>query len=227
VGLARVRGRTSGAPPHVIESVSTARPHVRGDRVRTALSVIVVVALAGCGDEPAEERAAVATPAAHRVVEGERGLEVELPDGWQRAGATLTPRLTDPVEVLAVGTFPLREGGDNCSHMAERALTEIGARDAFVTLLERGYDRGSTWPDFPPRPQRFGPGLGGPSEASACVPGSRFTDHWFGFTDAGRHFHVLVAFGPEAPPAVRDQAWAVLDSLRIDPSIQPDWRASG
>jgi hypothetical protein len=192
----------------------------------TALPILVVLALAGCGGTDTE-RAAVATPVAYRVVEGERGLAVELPEGWQRAAATLTPRLTDPVEVLAVGTFPLREGGDNCSHMAERALTEIGARDAFVTLLERGYDRGSTWPDFPPRPERFGPGLGGPSEASACVRGSRFTDHWFGFTDGGRHFHVLVAFGPDAPPAVRDQAWAVLDSLRVDPSIQPDWPSSG
>jgi hypothetical protein len=203
------------APPHVVRLA------------RAALPLVLLLALAGCGAGAAEERAAVAMQAAYRVVEGERGLAVELPDGWQRAGATLTPRLTDPVEVLAVGTFPLREGGDNCSHMAERALTEIGARDAFVTLLERGYDRGSTWPDFPRRPERFGPRLGGPSEASACVPGSRFTDHWFGFTDAGRHFHVLVAFGPDAPPAVRDQAWAVLDSLRIDPSIQPDWRASG
>jgi hypothetical protein len=194
--------------------------------MRKALPLLVLLALIGCGEEPADERAAVATQAAYRVVEGERGLQVELPVGWQRAGATLTPQLVDPVEVLAVGTFPMRAGGA-CSHVATNALTDISPRDAFVTLLERGYDRDSAWPDFPPRPAKFGPGLGGPSEAGACASGARFTDHWFGFTDADRHFHVLVAFGPEAPQAVRDEAWAVLDSLRVDPSIQPDWQSSG
>jgi hypothetical protein len=195
--------------------------------MRKVVPLLVLVVLVGCGEESADERAAVAAPAALRVVEGERGLTVELPAGWQRAATTLTPQLTDPREVLAVGTYPLREGGDNCNHVAERALTEIGPRDAFVTLQERGADRGSDWPDFPPRPDRFGPGLGDTSEASACAPGARFTDHWFRFTDAGRHFHVLVAFGPDAPKAVRDEAWAVLDSLRVDPSIQPDWQSSG
>jgi hypothetical protein len=193
--------------------------------VRKALSLLVLLALAGCGED--SERAAVGAQAAHRVVEGERGLAVDLPAGWQRAGASLTPRLTEPREVLSVGTFPLRPGGDRCSHMAERALADIGPQDAFITLQERGYDPSSAWTEFPPRPQRFGPGLGSASEAGGCAPGARFTDHWFGFSEAGRHFHVLVAFGPEAPPPVRDQAWAVLDSLRIDPSVQPDWPSSG
>jgi hypothetical protein len=195
--------------------------------MRKALPLLVLLALVGCGEERADERAAVAKPPSFRVVEGERGLEVELPAGWQEAETTLTPQLTDPVEVLAVGTYPLREGGENCNHVAGRALTEMGPRGAFITLQERGYDRNSSWPDFPPRPARFGPELGGPSEASACAPGARFTDHWFGFSEANRHFHVLVAFGSDAPQAVRDQAWAVLDSLRIDPSIQPDWQSSG
>ena len=48
----------------------------------------------------------------------------------------------------------------------------------------------------------------------------------FGFTDGGRHFHVLVVFGPEASPQVQDQAWAILDSLKVDAHVQPDWQAS-
>jgi hypothetical protein len=46
-------------------------------------------------------------------------------------------------------------------------------------------------------------------------------------SDADRHFHVLVAFGPDASVAVRDQAWRILDSLQIDPNMPPDWRAVG
>jgi hypothetical protein len=37
---------------------------------------------------------------------------------------------------------------------------------------------------------------------------------------------VRVAFGPKTPPAVRDQAWGILETLQIDPNIPPDWRAS-
>jgi cation diffusion facilitator CzcD-associated flavoprotein CzcO len=110
--------------------------------------------------------------------------------------------------------------------VAGSALEDMGPADAFVTLLERGRDPGSTWPDFPERPTHFGPGLGGPSEASACVPGARFRDHWFGFTAGGRHFHADVAFGPGAGAETRAQAWAILDSLRVDPRQTPDWRAT-
>jgi hypothetical protein len=57
------------------------------------------------------------------------------------------------------------------------------------------------------------------------VPSAHFTDHWFTFSDAGRHFHVLVAFGLDAPEAVRQQAWALLDSLRVNPAVRPDWKS--
>jgi hypothetical protein len=59
------------------------------------------------------------------------------------------------------------------------------------------------------------------------VPGAHFSDHWFGFTAGGRHFHAEVAFGPQAGAATRAQAWAILDSLRVDPRTRPDWPSSG
>jgi hypothetical protein len=111
--------------------------------------------------------------------------------------------------------------------MPGSALEDLGPGDAFVTLEERGLDPGSTWIGFPARPAHFGPELGGPSEAGACTPGTHFTDHWFTFSDAGRHFHVMVAFGPRASTDVQRQAWAILDGLRVDPSVVPDWRSSG
>ena len=183
-----------------------------------ALAVLALLALAACAEEPA---------ATSQLAEGDRGVAVELPAGWHLADERLTPNLTDPVEVLAAATVPLRYRETGCAHVAGAALEDLGPQDAFLTLQERGYDHRSAWPDFPPRPDRFGPRLGERSEASYCVPAARFTDHWFGFSESGRRFHVLVAFGPEAPEHVRAEAWAVLDSLRIDPTVRPEWRASG
>jgi hypothetical protein len=56
---------------------------------------------------------------------------------------------------------------------------------------------------------------------------TQFSDHWFGFSDGGRHFHVLVAFGPRASAEVQREAWAILDGLRVDPGVVPDWQSSG
>ena len=113
-----------------------------------------------------------------------------------------------------------------CAHVPGSVLEDVRPGDAFVTLQERGLGA-AAGPDFPARPAHFGPELGGPSEASACVPSARFADHWFGFSDGGRHFHVMVAFGPQASADVRRQAWAILDSLAVDPSVVPDWKSSG
>jgi hypothetical protein len=183
--------------------------------MRRRIAVLAVLALAGCSDDDERPRSQLAVG---------RGVTVELPPDWQRARQSLTPRLTDPREVLAVGTFPLRpRRRESCAHMPVSALEDLGPRDAFVTLQERG--RGGA--AFPPRPERFGPELGGPSESAQCTRHARFRDHWFEFADGGRGFHVLVAFGPEATPATQQEAWGVLDSLRVDPDVTPDWTAAG
>ena len=51
--------------------------------------------------------------------------------------------------------------------------------------------------------------------------------HWRNFTDSGRHFHTLVRVGPDALPSAAEQAWRILDSLRLDPDARPDWPATG
>ena len=180
--------------------------------------------LAGCGEDT-ESRISSPPPQLERYVA--HGVAVVLPAGWQHALSPLTPNLSDPREVLAVGTYPLRYRPTRCAHLPVSALEDMGPRDAFVTLQERGRDPSSSWPDFPPRPSHFGLERGGPSEASACEPHSHFADHWFGFSDSGRHFHVLVAFGPEAPATTQQQAWAILDSVQVDPTMLPDWPSSG
>jgi hypothetical protein len=178
---------------------------------------IAGLAISGCG------ASAQATP---ETVSG-HGLTAELPAGWQQAAGKLT-RLEDPREALSVGTFPLRYRQAGCYQMPSSALDDLGAGDALVTLQERGTDPKSSWPDFPQRPTHFGPTPGDTSsDAPACAPRGRFVSHWFRFTDAGRHFHVLVAFGPDASAATREQAWAILDSLRVDPAVRPDWESAG
>jgi hypothetical protein len=186
------------------------------------VAVLAALALAasGCGED-----AAVSATDSTTTVHG-RGLTAELPPNWQRASVSLTPELQDPREVLSVGTFPLRYRAETCAHMPSSALIDLGPRDALVTLQERGTNPGSDWEGFPPRPEHFGPRPRDHSEAIGCAPGKRFTDHWIWFTDGGRHFHVLVAFGTDAPAEVRDQAWAILDSLRIDPGARPDWSST-
>jgi hypothetical protein len=191
-----------------------------------AASLLFVLVLMGAAVACEGDQARMITRPAEGGLAHARGLTVTLPGGWSQARASLTPALTDPREILSLATFPLRYRATGCAHVPEGALEDLGPEDAFITLQERGVDPGSTWADFPPRPAHFGPELGGRSEASECVPSARFTDHWATFSDGDRHFHVLVAFGPKTPPAVRDQAWSILDSLQIDPSITPDWRAA-
>jgi hypothetical protein len=192
---------------------------------RAVLIAGVAVVLAGAACGSVEERS-TPTPPPSTSFEA-HGLEVTLPSGWRPARRSLTPGLGDPREVLAVATYPLHYRRGGCAHVAGSALEDLGRDDAFVTLQERGLDPGSPWLDFPTRPARFGPHLGGPSEASACVPGAHFSDHWFGFTAGGRHFHADVAFGPQVSAATRGEAWGILDSIRVDPRARPDWRSSG
>jgi hypothetical protein len=189
--------------------------------------IVVVLAIAGCAETAAAPQQArqAAPPSAPPVTVRGHGLTAELPADWQAASESLTP-LVDPREALAVATFPLRYRQTECAHVPGSALADMGPGDAFVTLQERGLGA-ADGPDFPARPVHFGPALGGPSEASACVPAARFADHWFGFTDGGRAFHVMVAFGPQASDEVRRQAWAILDSLSVDPGVVPDWKSSG
>ncbi|HEX6461178.1 MAG TPA: hypothetical protein VF032_19840 [Thermoleophilaceae bacterium] len=186
----------------------------------TVLMVQVALAASGCAGH---HTAARAVPP---LTEAGHGLSVRLPQGWHRATVNLTPHLTDPREELSVATFPLRYRPGPCAQFPVSAIAQLGPRDALVTLQERGVDPGYSWPDFPQRPTAFGPRLGGEADVRGCVPHARFTDHWFGFTDSGRHFHVLVVFGLDAPVAVRAQAWRILDSLRVNPRVRPDWRAT-
>jgi hypothetical protein len=180
---------------------------------RTILLALLAVATGCGGTTTTMPRATTPPPPAEHVVA--HGLAVTVPQGWVVAGRSLTPNLTEPRERLTVATFPLRYRPGGCAHLPVSGLAHIGAGGALVTIQERVL--GHSTRGFPRRPARFGATLGGPSEASACLPGVRFEDHWFSFADHGRRFHVEVAFGPHATATTRRQAWAILDGLRVGP----------
>jgi hypothetical protein len=200
---------------------------------RTLLLVVVLLVTAslGCGNDRVGSQAAGTAPApvepAPANYENARwGYSVRIPPGWHRAERPLTA-LTDPVETLVVATYRPRSGSEDCGPLA---FGGFDANEALVTVLERGRDPESDWPDFPPRPAHFAYEAGQSSEFTECLrtaEGIRLKDHWFRFTDAGRHFHVLVAIGAEAPSSVEAEAYGLLDSLHFDPSVKPDWRSSG
>jgi hypothetical protein len=191
------------------------------------VAVLASAPLAACGETDTR-------PASVERAAG-GGYSVSIPDGWHRAGHNLTPQITDPVEILSVATAPFGRGDGICD-----ALVRVVPDGALVTLQERGHSEPGG-AHFPQRPPRFEPRPmdGGYSTWPWC--GRRDTaspipmDHyWFGFSDAGRSFHVLVAFGKEAPEGVRSDAFELLDSLRLDPytdpaldfsvTIPPGWR---
>lgn len=172
--------------------------------------LLALALLAGCSARAQE--AAAPTPfssSAHRFT-------AEIPAGWEVAAQSLTPQLRNPVEILAAGTVVrgARPRGGSCAHVPVGALERMGPRDAFVTVQERYGE-----PQFPERPARFTlPAADQRTDAAECAAnGSRLDIYWFGFRDARRGFHVLVAFGREAPPERREQALALLDSLRFEP----------
>ena len=149
------------------------------------------------------------------------GLVVSLPAGWRLARQSLTPRLTDPREIMTATTFPAVPVPRACTAFPAVAL---GPGDALVSVQERsGASR------FPARPRRFGPAPMSPiglRMANACVGGAGEVSYQ-DFSDGLRNFHALVVVDTRATPLVRDQAYGILDRLRFDPRFVPWWRGAG
>jgi hypothetical protein len=160
------------------------------------------------------------------------GLSVTVPDGWFVAEENITPWLSSPVEILSLGTFNLRvsehpEDGFRLfdAPVAPAALEDMRADDAFVSLQESGGEFTGPRED---RPEHFGP-LPCEQAIYGCRPAEDpdlpeewrdvpFQAWWIPFEDAGRGLYLFVAIGNDASPELRDQAWAVADSLVFVPN---------
>ena len=192
----------------------------------------LVLGASACGEAPSEDKSdAAMEPATTEADTGaevgldwttagipKAGLTVSYPSSWTRSTDPLMPSLADPRELVALSTFPARAGGDNCAHMPENAVEDMGPADALVVVEERLGDFETGGPaDYPARPEHFGPSNGYPSEAVDCLDRRKaFFDRFIPFSDSGRRFYAYVAYGPDAPPAIRTQAWSILDRLDVD-----------
>jgi hypothetical protein len=149
------------------------------------------------------------------------GLTVEVPDGWVVADENLTPWLSEPSEILSLGTFPLRvsehpEDGLRIwdAPVAPAAFADMTAVDVLLSLQER--EGGLGGGDLP-RPASFRSDRCDPQ--IGCGAGDiPFRAWWFPFEDSGRGFYLTVAIGNDASPELRAQAWAVADSLDFEPN---------
>jgi hypothetical protein len=172
-------------------------------------ALLLMTLVAGCGGD-GERSPGTTIPSPVR----ERDFTFELPKGWHLFSESQTPGLTNPVEILSAGTVPPGGPDDgSCAHIPVGALERMGPQDGFVTVQERYGE-----PHFPDRPERFTlPERSEGTDAEVCARnGEQLDIHWFGFRDAGRGFHVLVAFGRDAPPERRAEAAALLDSLHFE-----------
>jgi hypothetical protein len=117
---------------------------MRAALVSPLVLAAVAALLGGCGEERSRSTGQAARPpveTTHRSAEW--GYTVTVPDGWHRAEQSLMPSLTDPREILALGTSPLRYRRSECAHVPTSALEDMTAADVFLTIQERGLDRDS------------------------------------------------------------------------------------
>jgi hypothetical protein len=142
------------------------------------------------------------------------GVLVTYPLGWALASESLTPTLTDPLEVFALGTFPLRPGASGCAQFPTNAIEDLGPTDALIWLA----DRPLVHPDTVQRPADMAAWLRAqPSDISSeCLSESKdFVHHDGMFTDAYREFELYVAYGAEASPDTITELWNIVNSVRV------------
>jgi hypothetical protein len=201
--------------------------------VAAALTAVVIAVSAGVisvisdSAGPDERPATQPAQAWTTTVNKQHGFTVSLPPGWALSAERLTPNLSDPREVLSAGTFPLayRQGG--CNHMPDGALRSMGSADGFVSVQERGRRSQGGRAGFPPRPASFG-AYAKPSngDLAVCLGHSPTVEYWIPFSDGNRLFYALVVLGRRVSDQTRNEAFAILDRLRFDPTAQPGWRST-
>lgn len=262
------RSRPDGAPtPAVLEAIekavldalpSTASVSRGQLRRRFALTlelavvagVVVVLALLISGvpsDDPASSRPGPSLPAGWRQhTDSARGMGVAVPPGWSVAGTRLAGALSDPHEILAMGTGPMVAGGP-CGNEPTRAIRAAAPRGAFVTVQERstastagGLRDASpalTLGDYAPRPRHFDLGRATSAQPTFGCAGLADVDVWWiPFRDGQRAFYLLVALGDRAPASLRATTQRVVDSLTFAAGrtvgmgpwarVPPGWSAS-
>jgi hypothetical protein len=198
--------------------------------MRVAAAVLLaglVLSSCGTGEERPAPAAAEAAAGTTRYTDERRGFEVTFPSAWMRADEVLTPVLSDPREILSVGTVePVANGASSrCNQHPVETMARVGPRDAFVTIQERANQLSSEMRTGPPRLDAVVPDDG---DVALCVGRDvPFSTYWMPFQLGGRGFYADAALGDDAPPELRAELQAVLDSFEVRASVVEDDRQRG
>ncbi|MDP9331748.1 MAG: hypothetical protein M3Q30_00330 [Actinomycetota bacterium] len=147
-------------------------------------------------------------------------LQVEYPPDWNVAAAVLTPQLTDPHEILALGTFAMAPADHNCAHIPVNALEQMSPTDAFIWITERtGTGNDPAW-NFGRRPASIDVTSGTDAnggDLAACLNRPLLgTARAVSFDDHRRHFTITYAIGADATQQRRADVLAILNSFRVN-----------
>jgi hypothetical protein len=198
--------------------------------MRVTVAVIVAgLVLSSCGadEEPSAPAAAVAPAGMTRFTDERRGFEVTFPTGWVRAETVLTPSLSDPLEILSVGTIdPVpNDASSACAQHPVATMERVGPRDVFVTIQERA---NAVSGEMRPGPPQLDAVVPDDSELPAClrreVP---FKTYWMPFRLGDRGLYANAALGDEVSPERRAELQAVLDSFAVRANHVEDDRQRG
>jgi hypothetical protein len=161
----------------------------------------------GCDVAPTEQIAPVT-----ETTTGAHGFTVSYASDWTPASEILTPTLTDPREIFAIGTYPLRPGGSSCAQYPVNAIEDLGPTDALIWLGERQRESASA----PTRPADFEAWMSAASvdDSPDCIMLVKdFVHHAGEFSDAGRTFDLYVAYGAAVSPKTLSELWAILNGM--------------
>jgi hypothetical protein len=170
----------------------------------------------GCDVAPTEQIA----HAAGTTTDAPNGFSVTYPSDWTPASEILTPALTDPREIFALGTYPLRPGGPNCAQFPVNAIEDLGPTDALVWLAERQQSSGNA----PVRPADFEAWMSTAQadESPACLSAPKDMVHHSGsFSESGREFELYVAYGAAVSPKTLSELWAILNGMSFTTPPRP------
>jgi hypothetical protein len=217
VDLDELACRAVAAPPVQPSSLEALEHRVRQRRRRRRLAgalpllAVAVAAVIGVprlvADDSDETPVVAGEPDLDQVPAGwsvrqAAGVSVTVPDGWVFTDEDLTPMVSNPRTLWAVGTDPIPGyGGEPCAQQPTAALDHLEPDGVLVVLLERR-DGISGFADRED-PLWSMRGDRNQSEAQACSSGD-FDDWWFSFADEGRGFYMLVAVGPQAGDRIAD-----------------------
>jgi hypothetical protein len=139
-------------------------------------------------------------------------LSIDTPQAWG-FHTDPVPALIEPPIVFAAGTErPIPQGGD-CG--PDNALNGLPADGVLLWLTE--FRRPQSFADFRPRPASFD--LEGEPQMLECAGAPQYFDR---FVDGWRYFQFNVAFGPDAPAGLRQDAIDTMNSLVLGQQSQDE-----